>query len=136
MKEVMFNPNGSKLNINIEMLGLYFVTYTYQLWASTTVEPPIVTNPIRSGSNESPHDDHYVVQSDYVANEPVERNHERVIDVRFWVKKVEDDNGYNLRVIIYQGDIKPANEIGRDEISGTVGSNSIKQEFISVKLKK
>ena len=134
MKEVHFNPDGGKIAINIEMLGLYFITYTYQLWAATIAEPPIVTNPPRAGSNENPHDDRFDIKSDYFPNEPVARNHDRVIDVRFWVKKVSDDHGYNLKVIVYQGVISPENEIGADEIPGTVGG-SIKEEFITIKLK-
>ena len=134
MKEIEFNPDGGKIVINIEMLGLYFITYTYQLWAATIAEPPIVTNPPRSGSNENPLDDNFDIRSDYVPNEPPARNHNRVIDVRFWIKKVSDDHGYNLKVIVYQGAISPGNEIGADEIPGTVGG-SIKEEFITIKLK-
>lgn len=132
MKEITFNAHGQRLFLNIEMLGLYFITYTYQLWAATASEPAIVTNPIRQGSNESPHDDLYEVRSDYAPDEPVARNHERVIDVRFWVKAVGEDNGYRLRATIYQGD-NGETELGSDEISGTV-DGSIKEEFIAIKL--
>lgn len=133
MKEVHFNPNGGKLYINVVMKGLYFITYTYQLWGATTNEPPIVTNPLRSGTNENPHDDSYEVCNDYTPVEPVSKNDKRVIDVRFWVKKVEADNGYNLSVEVFQGGINAADIIGSDSVSGTV-SGSIKEEFITIRL--
>lgn len=135
MKEVEFNPTGEKLWINIEMKGLYFQTYTYQLWSATVSEPPILTNPIRSGTNESPHDDFFEVKNDHLPQDPLINYNNRVIDVRFWIKKVNADNGYNVSVNVYQGaSIDSGEKIGSETISGNSGGSSIKEEFITVKL--
>jgi hypothetical protein len=133
MKEVYFNPNGGKLYINVIMEGLYFITYTYQLWGATTNEPPIVTNPLRSGTNENPHDDSFEVRNDYAPVESISKNDRRVIDVRFWVKKVEADNAYNLSVVVYQGGMNEENIIGVDAVSGNT-NGSIKEEFVTIRL--
>jgi hypothetical protein len=135
MKEIKFNKAGAKLWINIDMLGLYFTTYTYQLWASKASDPPILTNPLKSGTNESPHDDNYCVLNDFVPNEPIANHDQRVIDVRFWVKKVNADDGYTLKVTVLQGaTYQTAQPLDHDEVSGKVGSLSVKQEFITIKL--
>lgn len=132
---VSFDPQGQELWINIEMTGIYFITYTYQLWSAEANTPPVLTLPVKSGSNEIPHDDFYPVMNDYNPSEPVIKNTDRIVDVRFWVKKGDDDNGYNLRVTVYQGDSFPtANIIGFHEVGGNNGSASLKEEFITIKL--
>lgn len=135
MKEIEFKSAGEKLWINIEMKGLYFTTYTYQLWAATSAEPPILTNPIKAGTNESPHDDHYPVVNDFITNEAIAKHDKRVIDVRFWVKKGDDDHGYKLKVTVFQGPIfAGAQPLGEEEVTGKVTALSVKEEFITIRL--
>ena len=136
IKPIVFNLAGSKLWINIEMRGIYFITYTYQLWSSDPIDNTILTSPLRHGSNQVPNDDHYAVINDFKPNEPIPNYVNRIIDVRFWVKKGPDDNGYNLRVAVLQGNsFQSASIIGHEEVSGNVGSSlSIKEEFITLRL--
>ncbi len=135
VKQIRFDPQGERLWINVEMFGIYFITYTYQLWSADKSQPPILTNPIKSGSNANPHDDFYQVINDYNTNEPVDKYIDRTIDVRFWIKQGNDDNGYHLKVTVLQGNqFENAQELDFDEVSGTNGSSSIKQEFLTIQL--
>ncbi|WP_298739183.1 hypothetical protein [uncultured Chitinophaga sp.] len=135
IKPVKFNPQGERLWINIEMMGIYFVTYTYQLWSADATVPPVLTNPLRSGSNEIPHDDFFPVVNDFNPTEPVERYVGRTIDVRFWVKKGEDDEGYTLTLTVLQGNaFSTAAVIGGDIVQGKTDGASIKEAFITLKL--
>jgi len=79
LKPVKFDPQGEKLWINIEMYGIYFITYTYQLWSADAAAPPILTNLIKTGSNEIPHDDFFPVVNDYNVTEPLEKNADRTL---------------------------------------------------------
>ena len=133
MKKITFNPRGEKIMIKIEMHGVYFITYTYQLWASTASEPAIVSNPLRQGSNETPHDDIYQVRSDFVPTEPVAMNHARIIDLRFCIIRLSNDPGYRIRATVYQGEVDSGHVLGSAEVSGTV-SGSVKEEFITLRL--
>lgn len=136
-KQVQFDHQGDMLWINVEMFGLYFITYTYQLWSASASTPPILTNPLKSGSNDIPHDDFHPVINDYNPTEPVSNYANRTIDVRFWIKygDNDNDNGYRLRVTVLQGPtFQSAQELDNAEATGTVGSLSIKEEFITIKL--
>jgi hypothetical protein len=137
MKTVTFIPANGKLWIAIEMTGVYFITYVYQMWAATANEPPILTNPLKQGNNLNPHDDHYPVINDYNQTEPLINFDKRILDIKFWIKVVDgNDNGYNLKVTVLQGnDFETATEIGNDAITnGTVGAIGLKQEAISFQL--
>jgi hypothetical protein len=135
-KPIPFDHNGGPLWISIEMSGLYFVTYIYQLWSADPSTPPILTNPLKVGSNEIPHDDVHPVINDYNSTEQINRYVDRIIDVRFWVKKGDNDDGYTLKVFLLQGQTPgTATLLGSDEVSGMVGASSIKEEFITLQLK-
>lgn len=135
MKKIMFDPNGSKLWLNIEMRGVYFITYAYQLWAANKSEPPILTSPLRQGNNVSPHDDHYEIINDYNRNEPIANYDQRCLDINVWLKKAAEDNGYTLKVTVFQGtDYQSAVAIGHDEITGTIGNSGIKEEGFVIQL--
>ncbi len=86
------------------MQGLYFITYTYQLWSADASEPPILTNPLLSGNNQQPHDDHYPIQNSYTPDEPLQKFNDRLVDVQFEVRAMGNDDGYHLAVTIKQGD--------------------------------
>jgi hypothetical protein len=132
---IEFDHQGEMLWINIEMFGIYFITYTYQLWSSSTTTPPILTNPLKAGSNEIPHDDFHPVINDYNPTEDISNYVDRTIDVRFWIKKGDDDNGYSMKVTVYQGPtFQSAQELGSDKAEGIVGDLSIKEEFVTIKL--
>jgi hypothetical protein len=136
MKTVNYNPEGERLWVNIEMKGLYFVSYTYQLWSSSITEPPILTSPLKNGNNESPHDDYYPIVNDYNPTEPLSQYHNRALEIRLLVKKVDGDNGYRLRAVVYQGnDYETATELGFDEVEGTL-NGGVKIESLLLKLKK
>lgn len=118
MKKVAYDPNGGKIWIRIEMTGIYFITYIYQMWAATADELPILTKPLRQNSNELPQPDYYLVQNDYKPGEPLINFDKRVLDISFRVRKYQDDNGYKLGVSVLQGDdFNTAKVIG----SGQVG---------------
>ena len=135
IKPIAFNHDGPALWINIEMFGLYFITYTYQLWSANASEPPILTNPLKVGSNEIPHDDAHPVINDYNSTEAISKYVNRTIDVRFWVKKGVADDGYRLRVTVFQGpSIQTAQQLDFAEVMGSVGNSSIKEEFVTIKL--
>ncbi|GAB4029728.1 hypothetical protein [Spirosoma jeollabukense] len=134
-KEINFNPADGALWVTINMEGLYSVTYTYQLWSANPNEPPILTNPLRAGSNEIPHLDAFQVINDFNVDEPIASFNDRIIDVRFWVKKKVDDDGYNLIVTVLQGNtLNGATGLGDVVISGQVGSQSLKEEFVLIRL--
>ncbi len=134
-KQIGFDPNGGPLWISIDMQGLYFITYTYQLWSADATSLPILTNPIRFGSNEIPHDDNFLVINDFGPTEPVANHRGRIIDVRFWVKKGDDDNGFNLTVTVLQGNsLGEAAVLDSVSIPGQVGELSIKEEIIVIGL--
>ena len=135
IREIKFDPDGGPLWIVIEMQGLYIITYTYQLWSATVAEPPILTVPIRVGSNQIPHPDRYPVVNDFNPTEPVSAHDGRIIDVRFWVKKADSDDGYNLIVTVKQGPVfESAVVLDDDSEKGNVGSLSVKEEFVTIKL--
>lgn len=135
IRPIVFDPQGEKLWINVDMFGIYFITYTYQLWSSDASTPPVLTNPVKSGSNEVPHDDFYPVVNDYHPSEHVSKNEGRVIDVGFWITKGDDDNGYTLRVTVLQGNnYETATPIGSHEVSGKNDGQTTKKEFVPVKL--
>lgn len=134
-KEIAFDHTGGPLWINIVMNGLYFISYTYQLWSADPHDFPILTKPLRVGNNEIPHDDFYQVLNDFRPNDPIARYAGRVIDVRFWVKKVADDEGYNLSVIVMQGNSAGGAVVLDDfKIQSNSGNFSIKEEFITLRL--
>jgi hypothetical protein len=136
MKIVKYNSNGGRLWIDIEMYGLYFISYTYQLWSASVTEPPVLTNPLKNGNNSSPHDDYFPVINDYNPTEPLSQYDNRGAEVRLWIKKVNDDNGYHLKAVIYQGnDYDTAIELGSDELNGTLNGLSVKMESLLLKLK-
>ncbi|HWV67685.1 hypothetical protein [Chitinophaga sp.] len=124
MKKVSYDPNGGKLWIRIEMTGIYFITYIYQMWAATADELPILTKPLRQNSNELPQPDHYLVQNDYKPGEPLISFNKRVLDISFRVRKYKDDNGYKLKVSVLQGDdFDTAKVIGSDQVgAGTTAT--------------
>ncbi|MGZ5248094.1 MAG: hypothetical protein ACXWV5_13420 [Flavitalea sp.] len=136
MKEIPFDHNGQMLWIDVEMNGLYFISYTYQLWSSTSDTPPILTHPTKQGNNLIPHDDFHPVINDYNPTEIISRYVNRVIDVRFWIKKTEEtDDGYNLIVSVFQGSsFGSSTKIGSQKVSGKVKALSVKEEFVIIKL--
>lgn len=132
---VQFDPNGQRLWINIGMLGIHFIVYSYRLWSADAFTPPILTNPNKEGNNDIPHDDFYPVMNDYNPSEPVAKNERRGIDVRFWVKKGDDSTGYRLKVTVKQGDVfQSAVVIGEKEVGADDLTVSLKEEFIAIKL--
>lgn len=134
-KKIEFDSNGGNLWINVEMFGIYYVTYVYQLWSAIATEPPILTNPLKHGSNNIPHDDYYQVINDFTPNQPLAYYDQRTIDVRFWIKKGSEDNGYNLKVTLFQGaTFATAVAIDSDSVSGKLDTSSIKEEFITIQL--
>ncbi|MDP2388148.1 MAG: hypothetical protein Q8M29_17370 [Bacteroidota bacterium] len=137
MKEILFNPYGPPLWINIEMAGVYLITYSYQLWSAKNGEPAVLTNPLKQGNNIIPHDDHYPVLNDHNPTDILTNYPGRIIDVRFNVKKVEgNDNGYVLKVNILQGlAFETASLLDTDKVEGTVGEAGFKPESILIKLK-
>lgn len=140
-KEIAFDHEGGPLWINIVMEGLFFMTYTYRLWSAKTSELPILTTPTRAGNNERSDDDNYQVLNDFKPNEPVTDYTNRVIDVRFWVKKGEDaeeesEVKYTLKVVVLQGStFKKAVELRNHIIEKELKDVSLKQEFITIRLK-
>lgn len=137
LKQIKFDFSGEKLWLKVEMNGIYFITYTYQLWSAIASGPPILTNPIICGSNENPNDDQYAVLNDFNPADPVAAYENRVVDIRFWIKKGVDDGGYSVKGTLYQGaDLVSAKELGSDSVTGTCGTLSIKQEFLTLKLVK
>ncbi len=140
MKKVAYDPNGGKLWIRIDMTGIYFITYIYQMWAATADEHPILTKPLRQNSNELPQPDYYLIQNDYKPGEPLINFDKRVLDISFRVRKYEDDNGYKLRVSVLQGDdFNTAKVIGSSQIgygtTATLGTDVTgKQEDILLQL--
>jgi len=136
MKEIAFDHNGQMLWINVEMKGLYFISYTYQLWSATSDTPPILTNPMKQGNNLIPHDDFHPVINDYNPTEIISRYVNRTIDVRFWIKKINaTDDGYNLIVSVHQGSsFGTSKELGSQKVSGKVKNLSVKEEFVIIKL--
>jgi hypothetical protein len=139
MKIIPFNPNGERLWVSMETRGLYFISYIYQLWSANANEPPILTNPMKQGNNIIPHDDFYLIQNDFNPAEPLSKFRNRIIDVRYWVKKLQSDDGYGLRVSVWQGnDFNTANLLGSEEIptegSSTLGDLGLKEEFITIQI--
>jgi hypothetical protein len=137
MKTIKYHPNGGRLWINIEMKGLYYVSYTFQMWSASTTEPPILTNPLKNGNNDSPHDDYYPIVNDYNTTEPLSQYHKRTLEIRLLIKKVKGDDGYHLRAVVYQGnDFESAEELGYDEVEDSLNGAGIKIESLVLKLKK
>ena len=78
--------------------------------------------------------------NDFNPTQPISEYINRVIDVRFLIKKGDDDNGYTLNVVVLQGNTyETAVERGRDSIPSEnppakLEATSIKQEFSAIKL--
>ncbi|MDP3556263.1 MAG: hypothetical protein Q8T03_02750 [Bacteroidota bacterium] len=136
MKKITFDPAKGRLWINIEMLGIYFITYAYQMWSAIASEPPILSNPLRKGNNDSPHDDHFEVINDFNTTDPLANFDKRCLDVNFWVKKIEtNDNGYILKLNLLQGnDFESATLLDNIVVTGTLGTLNLKEEGAVIQL--
>ena len=136
-KIIQYDANGAALWISIEMTGLYFVTYTCQLWSADETGEPILSKPIKSGTNKVAGDDFYQVLNDLNPADVLAAYDGRVLDIRFWVKKGTDDNGYRLKATLLQGAaFNTAQALGNVEVTGKNKTQSIKEEFITIQLKK
>ena len=93
MKQAIFNPNGNELWVTVKMLGLYYMTYTYKLWGKNDDPHAILTNPITANNNKILIDDLYKINNDYQQNEPINRHHNRAVNIDLDVIKLKDDNG-------------------------------------------
>ena len=119
------------------MKGLYRMYYRYSLWSMQENKPAILTDPPFINNNISPHDDFVQVRNDFSPNEALSKYDGREVFVEFNIVNTENDNGYNIDVIVSQGNkYKNSIEIGRDHLEGDLGGNSSKDEFSIIQLKK
>ena len=137
MTEVQFDPQGGKLWATIVMKGLYRIYYRYTLWSMQQNKPVILTDPPFLNNNISPHDDFVQVKNDLSPSEPLSKYDGREVFVEFNIVNTGDDNGYNIDVIVNQGNnYKTSVEIGRDHLEGDLAGSSSKDEYSIIKLKK
>ena len=137
MTEVQFDLQGGKLWATIVMKGLYRIYYRYSLWSMQENKPVVLTDPPFINNNISPHDDFVQVRNDFSPNETLSKYDGREVFVEFNIINTGDDNGYNIDVVISQGNNYTTSvEIGKDHLEGDLGGSSSKDEFAIIKLKK
>lgn len=137
MKTVNFDPNGSKLWVDITMNGYYAIVYAYQLLDTNGYTP--LTSPIKTGGNAKIKvDDYYEIANDLAdPKEPVSSYDQRTVSVEFSVVQIRDDFGAKLRVSILQGaDFNTATKLGYDEAVINTGAGGAKDVTIKIKLVK
>jgi len=151
MTEAVFNSSGEKLWITIKMQGLYYMPYVYYLWGTGNDSPAILSNPKKYNNNNILIDDYYLIINDFKPGEKLSKYHNRVTQVTLDVNKLQDDNGYNLTVNIWQAteaDIKkisknlyddsytpPSKALAEVKKSGKIGNGSSKEEKFYIMLK-
>ncbi len=137
MKIINFNPTGSKLWVEIDTGGLYAIAYNYELLESDSVptgNPAILTNPMIAGDNlDGVGKYYYQVINNYQPNEPLNKFDTRYIYTYFFIKILQDDAGFNIKVSLLQGDdyITAINlgGDGNDPTNNTVGSGNSYSEL-------
>jgi DNA/RNA endonuclease YhcR with UshA esterase domain len=144
MKDAIFDPTGEKLWVVVKMTGLYYVTYTYQLWGSSQDDYPVLTKQPKANSNQVSVDDYYQLVNEYNSGEVLPKFHERVVKISLDVIKTKDDFGYIMSVFIFQakevvilqimkdmytpGYVFPVAPLSTDERNGKTGGKTLKEE--------
>ena len=108
METIPFNPAGGKLWVSIRTLGLYHISFTFDLLEKEnlpTSSPLILTAPIIAGDNLDGNGvHHFEVLNVFRPNEGLDIYDGRFINTSFFVEKLSDDAGFTIGVDLFQGD--------------------------------
>jgi len=131
MKTIKFDPDGGKLWVSISTLGLYHISFTFDLLEKDgipTSTPVILTAPIIAGDNLDGKGEHrFAVVNAFHPAEAIDIYDGRFVNTSFFVRKVQDDAGFTIAVNLLQGD-DPASavDLGGDAIApedSTIGDS-------------
>jgi hypothetical protein len=136
MKTLVFDANGGQLWVSITATGLYAISFTFDLLASSATpptQPAILTEPIIAGDNlDGLGEHHFQVVNTFHPDEALALYDGRFINTSFFVKKLQDDPGFAISVALYQGsDFSSAVNLGGDQSDpseNTVGDNNSYKE--------
>jgi len=145
MRTIPFDPDGGKLWISITTLGLYHISFTFDLLEKDgipTPSPAILTVPIVAGDNlDGKGKYQFGVVNSFQPAEAISVYDGRFINAFFFIGILQDDAGFTIAVNLLQGDdLSTAVDLGGDLIDpadSTVGDgNSFKMDGIKFKIAK
>lgn len=108
MENVLFDPSGQTLSIQIVFKGSLTASYNYTLWEANS--NAIVSE--HQGNNQNDQDDSFDFPN------PVQKNDGRIVDIFSTIKNADDSSLKEIiNVKIFQGSKKIA-DISEEEIVG------------------
>ncbi len=122
MENITFNPDGARIHVSFNFLGLVVASYGFVLWEAQSNHQLMECK----GNNQNPDDDEYDLPL------PVKSNDGRLIQLRTEFTGLDPENSkeYDISVEVHQGNDK----IGELHDKGTI-TGKMQSSLLFVQLK-